>query len=149
MAFHNIVGQWGEKLAQEYLITKGYTLRELNWHVNHYELDIVAEYKGKIVFVEVKTRTTEFLTPDFALNERKQQFLVRAGTSYIKMYNLSLPMQFDAIIIIGTPQQYTLKHLDNFIRPKVKTYHRGYSLRGRTYRKPLAPSRESKEDGEK
>ena len=54
MAKHNILGKEGEKVARNYLINKGYTILEYNWHSSHKELDIIAGYEGWIVIVEVK-----------------------------------------------------------------------------------------------
>ena len=61
MARHNELGRLGEQIAAEYLIKKGYTIRDSNWRWQRYELDIVCEHNGRIVIVEVKTRTSGFI----------------------------------------------------------------------------------------
>ena len=56
MAKHNQLGKTGEERAAEYLISKGYTIRDVNWHSGKMELDIVAGIDNMLVVVEVKTR---------------------------------------------------------------------------------------------
>jgi len=53
------LGQKGETFAIEYLQKAGYKIRHRNWRSGKKELDIVAENKDYIVFVEVKTRNKE------------------------------------------------------------------------------------------
>ena len=57
MAQHNEVGQWGEQTAALHLMHQDYQILERNWRFRHLEIDIIAEYLGEIVFVEVKTRS--------------------------------------------------------------------------------------------
>ena len=40
-------------MAVEYLIERGYTVRERNWRMNKLELDIVAEKNARLIIVEV------------------------------------------------------------------------------------------------
>lgn len=56
MARHNVTGEWGEQLARNALVAKGYAILKTNWRSGHYEVDIIAQKAGCIVFVEVKTR---------------------------------------------------------------------------------------------
>ena len=75
------LGNKGEDLACEYLIKNGYEILERNKHFSKLcEIDIIAKYKNKIVFVEVKTRKTDaFGMPMEAItrtkyNNIKQEF---------------------------------------------------------------------------
>ena len=45
-------------MAREYLQKKGYVIRHTNWFYQKDELDIVAEYQGELIVVEVKSRNT-------------------------------------------------------------------------------------------
>ena len=52
-------GEKGERLALEYLLKRGYTLRAKNYRVGHREIDLILEDReGVIVFVEVKARSS-------------------------------------------------------------------------------------------
>lgn len=73
------MGAYGEKLAQEYLIKKGYKIIATNVKVSFKEIDIIALQKNILVFVEVKTRTsTQFGTADEAVTNMKTNNLKRA-----------------------------------------------------------------------
>lgn len=122
MAIHNIVGNWGENVAAEYLLRQGYIIRERNWHCNKLEIDIVAEYNNRIVVVEVKTRTSDFIDPKKSIDIKKQRFLVNAGRGYLEFYNLLRDIQFDIITIVGTPDNYDIEHIPDAIHPKLRTY---------------------------
>ena len=71
MAQSKELGKAGEQAASDFLIGKGYTVRETNWRLGHLEIDIVAQEPkaNKLHIVEVKTRTrTEHFDPMSAIN---------------------------------------------------------------------------------
>jgi putative endonuclease len=55
------LGAFGEQLAVEHLTTLGLTVLERNWRCRYGELDVIAtdDERGVLVFVEVKTRSTD------------------------------------------------------------------------------------------
>ena len=77
MAQHNQLGKTGEERAAEYLISKGYIIRDINWRSGKMELDIVAYRDKTLVVVEVKTRkNNDFLRPEEAVTLRKMPIFV-------------------------------------------------------------------------
>ena len=56
----NPIGILGEQEAANILKKKGYRVIEKNWRMGHLEVDLIAENKKDIIFVEVKARTTTF-----------------------------------------------------------------------------------------
>ncbi|MFA4829490.1 MAG: YraN family protein, partial [Thermodesulfovibrionales bacterium] len=54
-----LLGSEGEDLAAAFLKGKGYKIISRNYKTPIGEVDIIAEDKGTIVFVEVKTRTND------------------------------------------------------------------------------------------
>ena len=60
-------GNKGEDLACDYLVKNGYEIIERNKHFSKFcEIDIIAKFKNKFVFVEVKTRKNDnFGTPNY------------------------------------------------------------------------------------
>ncbi|NJM41045.1 MAG: YraN family protein, partial [Anaerolineae bacterium] len=53
------VGAWGESIAAKHLEAQGYTILHRNWRHGHGELDIVARKGELVVFIEVRTRTSD------------------------------------------------------------------------------------------
>lgn len=119
MAFHNEIGKWGENLAKEYLVGKGYAITDTNVRVGKKELDIVAMHNNRIVFVEVKTRTNMEDDPLDSIDSKKISLLTKAGERYVQTYNIPHEVQFDVIVIKGTPEgEYELTHYpDAFMAP--------------------------------
>lgn len=122
MARHNETGQWGERLAAEYLASKGYAIAEQNWRSGHYEIDIVA-YKGtRIVFVEVKTRSRDYDDPIEAVDRNKALRLIRAANVYVDSKDINHEMQFDLIAINGSPDDYRIEHIADAFETPLHTY---------------------------
>lgn len=126
MAQHNEIGKWGELIAREYLIKKGYAIVDTNTRVGHYELDIVAIDHNRAVFIEVKTRSEgEITDPLEAIDNKKMRYLSRAAEAYIRQTGLPYEVRFDVIAIVGTPQMTAVNvkvmHLTDAFRPPMST----------------------------
>lgn len=125
MARHNELGKWGEQIACEKLIAEGYGIRETNWHSGHLELDIIATKDKRIVFVEVKTRSTDDVDPLTAIDRKRINHLIRAGSTYIAANNLDHEYQFDIILIVGTPENrdnVKIEHIADAFLPSPRTF---------------------------
>lgn len=83
------IGKFGEDVASKYLEAKGYRIKERNYRTFLGEIDIVCEYKGNIIFVEVKTRrSNKFGYPEEAVNFIKQQKIIKNALCYLSKYHL-------------------------------------------------------------
>ena len=122
MARHNDYGKWGEARASEFLIARGYAIRDYNWRVGHYDLDMVAMKGDRVIFVEVKTRLTPDFNPETDISRAKQSRLVSAADVYMRATGLPHEPQFDVIYVIGTPDSYTLEHIPDAFFPRLKKY---------------------------
>ena len=121
MARHNELGKWGEDLAEEYLIKKGYTICERDWHLGKRDLDIIAytEDTLTIVFVEVKTRRwDDVMDPTDAVNIQKIRSIGFCANAYIKEFNIDLDMRFDIITIVGdASSEIKINHIEDAFNP--------------------------------
>lgn len=63
MTHNQTVGEYGEAIAKNYLIRQGYEIIKANVKLSYQELDIVARQNGLTVFIEVKTRISQFYGP--------------------------------------------------------------------------------------
>jgi putative endonuclease len=95
------VGEYGENLAKEYLVQKGYTIVAQNWRCKMGELDIVAQAEQKTIFVEVKTRRTVNIEEVYLqYNTKKRDKLVRAIFAYLQAHDMhDVNWRFDMIAI--------------------------------------------------
>lgn len=115
-------GDWGERLAVELLASKGYAITECNWRSGHYEIDIVAMKGDRVVFVEVKTRSSDSVDPAEAVDMKKMRRMVYASDAFIRAYDIPYDYQFDIITVTGTPDDYVIHHIeDAFLSPSVMT----------------------------
>lgn len=63
MSHNQQIGKFGEGLAKDYLIRRGYKIIDLNVKLSYQELDIVARKHGLTIFIEVKTRISQSFGP--------------------------------------------------------------------------------------
>lgn len=91
------LGKAGEDFVAEYLKNKGYIIIKRNWRDSRYgEIDIVAENKECIAFVEVKTRNRNALVSGAeAVDFKKQRRIRNAAQSFIRRLRTNLPPRID------------------------------------------------------
>jgi len=96
-----LLGKEGEDQAARFLMKQGYRIIERNYRTRSGEIDLIALHDGAVVFIEVKTRTSNaFGAPELAVNPRKQQRMVKAALGYIKYKKLyQVPCRFDVVAI--------------------------------------------------
>src|SRR3989304_3575985 len=94
-------GKMGEDAAASFLAKEGYKIVERNFRCPLGEIDIVAIDKGVLVFVEVKTRSSnKFGLPEEAVNRRKQHQMTKAAQLYISRKKLfNSPARFDVVAV--------------------------------------------------
>ncbi len=124
MAQSNKLGKDGEIAACEYLLGKGYTVRETNWRLGHLEIDIVAQEPGAncLHIVEVKTRTDPGpFDPMEAINAKKIRNLVNAANGYINLYQLPMSVQFDVMILEGIAPNLNIHFIPDAFQPSLRS----------------------------
>jgi putative endonuclease len=95
------LGRRGEDLAARYLRKRGYTIVARGHRGRTGEIDLIAVSNRTVVFVEVKTRTAHDAGhPAEAVDERKQQRIIRTALAYLKRHDLlECAARFDIIAI--------------------------------------------------
>ncbi len=77
------VGKLGEKTAQKFLKKRGYRIRETGFRCRHGEIDIIAQQKDWLVFVEVRAKSSlDFGTPEESLTQSKKRRLIATALTY-------------------------------------------------------------------
>lgn len=94
-------GELGENIACVYLKQEGYRIIEKNFRTRFGEIDIIAENKKTICFIEVKARSgTGYGLPEEFVDNRKQEKLVKTALGYITSRNInSTDMRFDIVSV--------------------------------------------------
>jgi len=122
----NSVGLFGENAAVELLKRKGFRIVERNCKIGHWEMDIIAENKDVIAFVEVKTRTSVYgRNPEEYVDARKREHLTRFANAYVKMRHITKMPRIDIIGILkekDTNKILEINHIEDAFLPRVRTY---------------------------
>lgn len=78
------IGEKGEEYTVKFLEKKKYKILERNYSKRYGEIDIIAENKNYIVFVEVKTRHKDSMTSAAdAVNRQKQIRIIKTASLYL------------------------------------------------------------------
>lgn len=121
----NTVGLIGEEEAVRLLKDKGYRILERNWKMGHLEVDIIAENKEAVVFLEVKTRTSDFKRAEQYVDPAKKFRMQTAANAYIRANRCQKYPRFDIIgVQLAKDERNVLSitHLENAFMPKLKSY---------------------------
>jgi len=96
------LGEYGEDFSCRFLRTKRYKIIERNYRSLWGEIDIIAKDKDTLVFIEVKTRSSDkFGPPASSVTRTKQNRIRRIAEAYIKTSKYqNLCFRFDVISIL-------------------------------------------------
>ena len=115
-------GDAGEKIAERYLIGKGYRIIEKNYLKPWGEIDIVGKKNETIVFFEVKTREAkhvEHYLAEAAVDRSKIRKLQKICETYLSehRYGYNQKWQIDvlAIAINQETRKAKIKHFENAV----------------------------------
>jgi len=83
------IGELGEQMACDFLLSRGHQILDRNWRAGHLELDIVTEAPDGLHFVEVKARTAPVTTTVLdQVNPVKQKRICAAALQYLNKKHL-------------------------------------------------------------
>ncbi|RMG82948.1 MAG: YraN family protein [Bacteroidetes bacterium] len=118
MSNHISVGKQGEQKAVEFLENNQYTILHLNYRIGKDEADIICTKDNYLIFVEVKTRSTDyFQKPYEAVTKAKQQNLIRLANNYVERENTHLEIRFDVVSVIKRNNHYDIQHIKDAFQP--------------------------------
>lgn len=117
-AKHIALGKQGENLAAVYLSQKGYEILHRNWRNGRSEVDIIARIGNDRVFVEVKTRETDYFGyPEEAVSKAKQKQLQKAADAYIEEFEVQGDTRFDIVAVVLNTQKQEIHHIEDAFWP--------------------------------
>ncbi len=99
------LGKKGEELALRFLKQNGYRIIQTNYTCKLGEMDIIAQEKDVLVFIEVKTRTSmAFGPPQLAVTATKQHQLSKVASNFLKEKRIEdAKARFDVVAILLAP----------------------------------------------
>ena len=106
----------GETLAVNYLRKKGYLILQRNYRSPFGEIDIIAQFKNRPVFLEVKYRTSsEYGEPYEAVNYLKVAKLKRLIAYYLEVEKQDLEPLFEVVSITEVDGKVSIDHFEDIL----------------------------------
>ena len=107
---NKIKGAQGEQQALSYVKKLGYKILEKNFTTKIGEIDIIAQDKNSLVFIEVKNRSSKkFGRPSEAVNNHKQYKIKQVAQLYLqKIKKTSSFCRFDVLEVLDNEINYIL-----------------------------------------
>lgn len=99
------LGILGEDLVARHLSSVGCRILHRRWRIQQGEIDLVAEDRGEVVFVEVKARRGDgYGLPEDAVTARKRAHLRAVAHAYLSAHGLeSRPFRIDIAAVAFPP----------------------------------------------
>ncbi len=92
------IGQSAEKQAARYLQRQGLRIVQQNYRCKGGEIDIIADDRGSLIFVEVRHRkSNRFGTPGETVTYKKQQRIILAARHFLQSLKNQPQCRFDVI----------------------------------------------------
>jgi putative endonuclease len=109
-------GELGERAAKQHLQKLGLKFLTANFRSDRGEIDLIFRDADCLVFVEVKTRSSEDWTrPAAAVNARKKRLLSQTALDYLRLLkNPEVKFRFDIVEVLLTDGEVRqVRHLVN------------------------------------
>lgn len=108
-------GRLGESLAIAHLKKNGYQILDRNYRNRFGEIDVIARQGETIVFVEVKSRSSDRFGPSKAAVDRtKQQKISRVALGYLKQKcQTGQKARFDVVCVDAGQKQCRVEIIAN------------------------------------
>lgn len=106
------IGQNGEEIACDFLLSRGHQILDRNWRSGHLELDIVSEDQEGLHFVEVKARTAPVTSAvSDQVNLIKQKRICAAALQYLnKKHLVGQEVFFDIVSVLFDGQETVVRY---------------------------------------
>lgn len=113
-------GSKAEIMVAAYLRKSGYIISKMNYHSKYGEIDIIAENRERVIFVEVKMRGKDaIVAPAEAVDAFKQRKILLTAKDYLLKAHLGdLELRFDVAEVFeeestAVNKRYRLHYIRN------------------------------------
>ena len=109
-------GQLGENAAKAHLKKLGLKFLVANYTTERGEVDLIFRDRDCLVFIEVKTRSSEaWVRPAAFVNKEKRRRLSKAALDYLRLLkNPEIKFRFDIVeVLLEDGEVHEVRHLPN------------------------------------
>ena len=121
-SYNKDIGSFGEALARDYLISKGYKILNMNFRNKFGEIDIICKKNNLLIFCEINSRySNSFGSPIESITCYKQKQIIKLSELYLiskKYYNFNV--RYDIIEVIFNT--ITSSHIINHVQDAFRAY---------------------------
>ena len=121
-SYNKDIGSFGEALARDYLISKGYKILNMNLRNKFGEIDNICKKNNLLIFCEIKSRySNSFGSPIESITCYKQKQIIKLSELYLiskKYYNFNV--RYDIIEVIFNT--ITSSHIINHVQDAFRAY---------------------------
>ena len=113
---HLLHGVLGERAAKTHLKKLGLKFLTANFRSSRGEIDLIFREQDCLVFVEVKTRSSEdWVRPAAAVDKHKRLLLSQCGLDYLKLLkHPEVKIRFDIVeVLLADGKVREVRHLPN------------------------------------
>lgn len=110
-----LIGRWGEQAAADYLKGRGYRIIGQNYSCRFGELDVIAENREFVAFVEVKLRkSAAFAEAKEFVTAAKRRRVILAAERWLAANPSKKQPRFDVIEVYGADGHIEkINHIEN------------------------------------
>ena len=107
------IGLAGERIAEDWLVARGWTVLARRFRSGHRDLDLVVKQDAQVAFVEVKARRgAAYGSPIEAVGWRKRRELARSAAVWIDRHGRAGDAyRFDVIGVLLTGESTQVEHI--------------------------------------
>ena len=107
-------GKKGELLVGQHLISHGFSIVAYNYRRFFGEIDIIGRKQDLLVFVEVKTRSSNRIDATELVNHRKQQKIGLVAQEFLATHQITASnCRFDVALVYNINNHYTVQYIEN------------------------------------
>ena len=110
-----LLGRWGEQAAADFLKKRKYKITGQNYTCRFGEIDLIAENRAYIAFVEVKLRkNAAFAEAKEFVTAAKRRRVIAAAKQWLALNPTEKQPRFDVIEVYGSDGKIErLNHIEN------------------------------------
>lgn len=116
------IGRWGEIVAREHLVQRGWEILASGWRIGRLEVDLIARDGPFLVIVEVKTRTEPVQAGWHRMvSQAQQERLIRAARAFVGRHpERGEEVRFDVVAVLRNRYGHRILHTESAFYPLLR-----------------------------